>query len=103
MVETYTIPGPYSMATGERLPPETYTRESLGHAPIVRRRTATFPSRMRAYFDCTAWGAGFFPASGVGPGAVVLNHRTGVCMDMQSGRVYRDSRFAQVGDDSTKG
>lgn len=98
MVETYTVPGPYSLATGERLPSVTHTRETIGMAPIVCRRTATFPSRVVPYFDFTQWGGGFSRATGNGPGAVCINHKDGIMANIQSGRVYRDSRFADKGE-----
>jgi hypothetical protein len=60
-------------------------------APRVRRRTPTWPSRMATYFDCTAFGSGFFRCQG-GPGAVVLN-RSGQMLDIVNGRVYFDARF----------
>jgi len=92
-IETYTLPGAYSMATGERLPDETHTRETLGHARIVRRRTATFPSKMCSYFDWSPWGAGFTRAQNVGPGAFVIDHGRGIMGDLQTGRVWIDSRM----------
>lgn len=97
-IERYTIPGAYSLATGERLPSETFEREAIGHAPIVRRRTSTFPSRMALYWDLTPWGAGFMRASNAGQGACIINHREGIMFNMQTGHVYRDSRLANKGE-----
>lgn len=71
---------------------EIMETETLGHAPIVRRRTGTFPSRMMHYFDFTQWGGGLM-RMGRGPGAVILNHSSGVVADIQTGRVYVDNRF----------
>lgn len=62
------------------------------HAPVVRRRTSTWPSRMANYFDCTQWGGGYFRLGG-GPGAVILNGQNGTMLDMRSGEVYHDERF----------
>lgn len=67
--------------------------ETLGHAPIVRRRT--FSSRMAHYFDFTQWGGGFM-RTGNGPGAVILNHSSGIVADVQTGRVYIDIRFKEA-------
>ncbi len=71
----------------------TIQTQTLGAAPIVRRRTATWPSRVVAYFDFSQWGGGFARATGNGPGAVCINHRQGIMADIQTGRVYCDSRF----------
>ena len=65
----------------------------IGAAPIVRRRTSTFPSRVAGYFDFTQWGGGFSRVANQGPGAVCINHAEGIMADIQTGRVYRDSRF----------
>ena len=65
-------------------------------APRVRRRTPTRPSRMATYFDCTAFGSGFFRCQG-GPGAVVLN-KSGQVLDIVSGKVYFDARFQSDAD-----
>ena len=94
-METYTIPGPYSLATGERLPAETHTVETLGIARIVKRRTSTFPSRVATWFDWTPWGGGFTRAGNTGPGSFVIDSKAGTMGCMQSGRVYRDSRFVK--------
>ncbi len=67
-------------------------RETVGAAKIVRRRTPTFPSRVASYFDFTPWGGGYLRATNNGPGAIVLP--SGLCADIQTGRVYRDARFA---------
>lgn len=69
---------------------QTATNQTPVYAPMVRRRTASFPSRMASYFDCTQWGAGFFRP---GHGAVILRHADGLMLDLSSGRVYSDSRF----------
>lgn len=71
------------------------TNETLGVAPIVRRRTCTFPSRMASYWDLGAWGGGFMRCRDA-PGAVVIDHAKGTMFDMRTGRVYLDSRFATV-------
>lgn len=92
-IERYTIPGAYSLATGERLPGETFEREDIGRAPIVRRRTASFPSRMAHYWDLTQWGAGFMRTNAP-PCAVIIGHAAGLIFDPSRGLVYRDSRFA---------
>lgn len=70
------------------------TQNVIGHAPIVRRRTASFPSRMESYFDCSQWGGGFLRIRNAGPGAVILRHSDGVMLNRQTGTVYTDSRFA---------
>lgn len=67
--------------------------ETLGHAPIVQRRTSH--SRMAHYFDFTQWGAGFI-RTGNGPGAVILNRSSGTVADVQTGRVYVDIRFKEA-------
>lgn len=97
IVETYTIPGPYSLATGQRLPDEKHTRESLGVARIVRQRTATFPSRVCSYFDWRPWGGGLTRAQHAGPGAFVIDSKAGIMGDLQTGAVYSDSRFVDKG------
>lgn len=94
---TYTTPGPYSLATGERLPDETHTVETLGHARIVRQRTATFPSRVCSYFDWRPWGGGFTRAQHVGPGGFVIDSKRGIIGNLQTGAVYSDSRFKSEG------
>lgn len=63
-------------------------------APVVRQRTATFPSRMARYFDCGQWGSGYF-RTGQGPGAVVLN-AMGVMLNIQTGEIYNDVRFKET-------
>ena len=65
-------------------------QETLGFAKVVRRRTATFPSRMASYFDFTPWRGGYMRVTSA-PGGVVL--APGICADIRSGRVYRDARF----------
>lgn len=65
-------------------------QQTLGFAKVVRRRTATFPSRMASYFDFTPWGGGYMRLTSA-PGAVVL--KAGICADIRSGRVYTDARF----------
>lgn len=70
------------------------TQNVIGLAPIVRRRTASFPSRMECYFDCSQWGGGFLRIRNAGSGAVILRHSDGAMLDLQSGAVYLDSRFA---------
>lgn len=89
--QTYTTRGAYSLATGARLPDQTHTVERLGVAPIVRRRSSTFPCRMTSYFDLTQWRGGFMRVTGA-PGSAVLPG--GVTFDMRTGVVSRDSRFA---------
>lgn len=56
-------------------------------APIVRRRTPTFPSRMVSYFDFTKWGGGYMRI-GQGPGAVRLPG--GLLANMQSGAITKE-------------
>lgn len=63
-------------------------------APIVRRRTPTWPTRWANYFDCTQWGGGYMRI-GSGPGAAVLNSTTGATMNIQNGTVYIDERFKE--------
>lgn len=67
--------------------------KTLGVAPIVRRRTPTWPSRVASYFDLTQWGGGYV-RTGQGPGAVVLGGS--VLADIRTGRVYTDHRFPQT-------
>jgi hypothetical protein len=67
-------------------------QNTIGVAKIVKRHAATFPSRLARYFDFTPWGGGYAKVDNVGSGAIVL--RDGVCADIQTGRVYKDSRFA---------
>lgn len=67
--------------------------QTIGHAPVVRRRTATFPSRLASYFDLTQWGGGYMRVTGV-PGAAVI--KGDILVDLRSGEVYRDARFAEV-------
>lgn len=74
-----------------------HTVETLSHARIVNRRTSTFPSRVAPWFDWTPWGGGFTRASNVGPGAFVIDSQRGIMGDMQTGRVYSDSRFKSKG------
>ncbi|UUZ75483.1 hypothetical protein LP414_27595 [Polaromonas sp. P1(28)-13] len=62
-------------------------------APVVTRRGSIFPFRNGRYFDCSAWGGGLFRLSG-GPGACVLNSQTGTMLDIRSGEIYTDERFA---------
>lgn len=61
------------------------------YAPTVRRRTPTWPTKWASYFDCTAFGSGFFRI-GSAPGAVVLNP-AGQILDIRTGEVYFDERF----------
>ncbi len=67
--------------------------ETIGFAKCVNRQAPTFPPRRKLYFDFSPWGGGFLQATGNGPGAVVLS--SGVCGDIQTGRVYSDSRFSK--------
>lgn len=63
-------------------------------APIVRRRVG---KHTRHAYDCTRWGGGYILHNWRGsppPGAVVVNNSTGHTLDLQSGRVYVDGRFA---------
>jgi len=63
-------------------------------APIVRRRVGR---QTRRAYDCTRWGGGYILHNWHGsppPGAVVINSTTGHALDLPSGRVYVDSRFA---------
>ncbi len=71
----------------------------IGRAPIVQRRTHTFPSRNAQYFDCTQWGGGFTRVTGAA-GAVVLDHARGILLDLRTGSVFTDSRF---GTEANKG
>lgn len=64
---------------------------TIGYAKLVRRRTATFPSRIALYFDFSPWGGGYLRATNNGPGAIILANE--ICADIQSGRVYHDARF----------
>ena len=64
---------------------------TVQYAMLVRRRTATFPSRVALYFDFTPWGGGYLRATNNGPGAIVL--ADGLCADTRTGRVYHDARF----------
>ena len=64
------------------------------HAPVVRRRTPSFPTRFASYFDCTKWGSGFFRVANQGPGAAVLN-KAGHLLNLQTGEVYLDERFVE--------
>lgn len=64
----------------------------LGIAPRVIRRNHVFPFKNRPYFDVQKWGGGFVPVSGA-PGAVVI--ASGICCDIRTGRVYKDSRFIE--------
>lgn len=61
------------------------------YAPTVRRRTPTGSTKLVGYFDCTAYGSGYFRRQGW-PGAVVLN-KSGQMLDMVTGEVYFDERF----------
>lgn len=63
------------------------------YAPMVRRRTPTFPSKGASYFDCTRWGAGYMRVGG-GPGAAILDDK-GHCLDLRTGEVYVDKRFVK--------
>jgi hypothetical protein len=65
--------------------------KTLGFAKIIQRRTPTFPTRWASYFDFSPWGGGYMRTANQGPGAVVLS--PGTCADIQTGRVYLDSRF----------
>lgn len=53
-------------------------------APIVRRRTPTFPTRWANYFDLTKWGGGYIKC-GSGPGAIDLPN--GMRCELRSGTV----------------
>lgn len=66
---------------------------TIGQARIVRRRTPSFPTRWASYFDATPWGGGYMRVQSA-PGAAVL--RENVCMDIRTGRIYRDGRFANA-------
>lgn len=62
------------------------------YAKTIVRRGPSFPFRNRRYFDATPWGGGYIPAEGI-PGAVVLNDK-GELLNLRSGEVYVDARFA---------
>jgi hypothetical protein len=64
------------------------------YAPVVRRRSHTFPSRIAGYFDCTKWGGGYYRVANQPRGATVLNKK-GECLDLQTGEVYLDARFVE--------
>ena len=61
------------------------------YAPVVTRRTPTFPSRNARYFDCTKYGSGYHRVNTV-PGACVLNQQ-GLMLDLRTGEIYTDERF----------
>lgn len=65
------------------------------YAPVVTRRGAVFPFRNGRYFDCSAVGAGFYRPHG-GTGAVILNSQNGLMLNIRSGEIYTDLRFAAV-------
>lgn len=67
--------------------------QTVGQARIVRRRTPTFPTRWASYFDATPFGGGYLRVQSA-PGAVVL--RADVCINIRTGHVYRDRRFADA-------
>lgn len=94
-IERYTIPGAYSLATGERLPSETFEREDIGHARRKLRGAASHDRRMALYWDLTPWGAGFIRTNAP-PCAIIIGHAAGLMFDPACGLVYRDSRFATV-------
>ena len=62
-------------------------------APIVQRRTSTWPSRMASFFDCSQWGGGLTRLNDA-PGAIVLNRATGMMLNIRTGEIYTDARFA---------
>jgi hypothetical protein len=63
-------------------------------ARIVTRRGPCFPFRNQRYFDCTPWGGGF--VSGVGVrGGVVIDDTKGLLLDLSTGEVRADARFAK--------
>lgn len=95
VTENYTVRGAYSISLGRRLPDEVHTRKLLGVAPVVRRQMASFPKRVAHYFDLTQWGAGYLRVVTMPGGAVLPG---GLLLDMQTGKVWLDSRFAD--DDS---
>lgn len=69
-------------------------------APIVQCRTPTWPNRMANYFDCSQWGGGLVRLDDA-PGAITLNLATGTMLNIRTGEVYTDERFA-LGPDVTR-
>lgn len=57
-------------------------------APMVRRRTPTWPTKWAGYFDCTQWGSGYIRRS-QSPGAVRLQGDT--LLDIRTGEVYQQT------------
>lgn len=71
-------------------------------APVISRRTATWPTRMARYFDCTQWGGGYHRLQAA-RGAVVLNRTNGTMLDIDTGEVYVDERFIETKEEATHG
>lgn len=64
------------------------------YAKIVKRRGDIFPFRNGNYFDCREHGFGYVRA-GIGRGAIVLDNRKGLMLNIGTGEVYTDERFKE--------
>lgn len=93
-MNTFQVSAGYSLATGAALPTVTVTQTTVGQAPQVMRKGCRFPFRMATFWDVSQWGAGYIRP---GSGSVILRHSDGACLDLSTGRVYTDSRFANKG------
>lgn len=81
---------------GQRVLPFKGQDPAKVYAPVVIRRSASWPCAKGPYYDLTAWKAGYVRKTNL-PGAIVMpGNKEGMMLDLATGEVYKDTRFATV-------